>query len=129
MRFIFADSLDMIDPAFDFDADRMSADREQYWSDVYPHEFFPKLPYDGVLVSRGVVGDDRFRVRAVGVGRVDLQVPVRAGEDVEDEGDPPAVRRPVAVEVRRVRGRAVLLRRLPGLTSNPSQRTKEYPHG
>lgn len=60
MRFIFADSLDMIDPAFDFDADRMSADREQYWSDVYPHEFFPKLPYDGVLVSRGVVGDDRF---------------------------------------------------------------------
>jgi hypothetical protein len=60
MRFIFADSLDMIDPDFDFDADRMSADREQYWSDVYPHEYFPKLPYDGVLVSRGVVGDDRF---------------------------------------------------------------------
>lgn len=60
MKFIFADALDMIDPNFDFVSDRMSVDRETYWGDVYPHEYFPKLPYDGVLVSRGVVGDDRF---------------------------------------------------------------------
>lgn len=60
MRFIFADSLDMIDPTFDFDADRAGPKRELYWGDVYPHEFFRTPPYDGVLVSRAVVGDDRF---------------------------------------------------------------------
>ena len=61
MKFIFADSLDMIDPAFDFEADRMGEDREKYWGDVYPHEYFPQPPYDGVLVSRGIVGDDVLR--------------------------------------------------------------------
>jgi len=61
MKFIFADSLDMIDPSFDFEADRMGEDREKYWGDVYPHEYFPQLPYDGVLVSRGIVGDDVLR--------------------------------------------------------------------
>jgi hypothetical protein len=60
MKFIFADALDMIDPNFDFLADRMSADRETYWGDVYPHEYFPDAPYDGVLISRAIVGDDRF---------------------------------------------------------------------
>lgn len=61
MKFIFADALDMIDPQFDFRADRMADDREKYWTDVYPHEYFPTAPYDGVLVSRGIVGDDLFR--------------------------------------------------------------------
>lgn len=60
MKFIFADALDMIDPNFDFLADRMGVDRETYWGDVYPHEYFPELPYDGVLISRGIVGDDLF---------------------------------------------------------------------
>ena len=60
MKFIFADALDMIDPKFDFIGDRTAHDRENYWGDVYPHEYFPQLPYDGVLVSRGVVGDDRL---------------------------------------------------------------------
>jgi hypothetical protein len=50
----------MIDPKFNFVSDRMSSQRENYWGDVYPHEYFPKLPYDGILVSRGIVGDDRF---------------------------------------------------------------------
>lgn len=60
MKFIFADSLDMIDPTFNFEADRMGTDREMYWGDVYPHEFFKSPPYEGVLVSRGIVGDDLF---------------------------------------------------------------------
>lgn len=60
MKFIFADALDMIDPKFNFVTDRMSSERENYWGDVYPHEYFPKLPYDGILVSRGIVGDDRL---------------------------------------------------------------------
>jgi hypothetical protein len=60
MKFIFADALDMVDPAYDFQADRASPDRERYWGDKYPHEFFPTPPYDGVLVSKGVVGGQKI---------------------------------------------------------------------
>lgn len=60
MKFIFADGLDMIDPKYDFIADRPDQDRDGYWSDQYPHEYFRVPPYDGVLISRGIVGDDLF---------------------------------------------------------------------
>ena len=39
MRFIFADSLDTIDPAYDFLADRNGAGRTIHRDDQYPHEF------------------------------------------------------------------------------------------
>jgi len=58
MRFIFADSLDQIDPGFDFLADEHSSGRVPQRDDVYPHEFFERPPYDGVLVSRAIVGDE-----------------------------------------------------------------------
>ena len=45
---------------------------------------------------------DRFLIAAVGVGRVDLEGAVGAVDEVEDEGDAPAVGRPAAVEVRRL---------------------------
>ena len=59
MRFIFADSLDTIDPAYDFLADRNGAGRTIHRDDQYPHEFLDAAPYDGILVSRGIVGDAR----------------------------------------------------------------------
>ncbi len=61
MKFIFADSLDYVDPAFDFLADRSPAERQPYWDDAYPHEIMGYAPYDGVLVSRGIVGDHRVK--------------------------------------------------------------------
>ncbi|SFF24543.1 tRNA-guanine transglycosylase DpdA [Paracidovorax wautersii] len=61
MKFIYADSIDQIDPDYDFVRDRSAAGRKPYWSDLYPHEYFPKPPYDGVLVSRGIVGDSRVK--------------------------------------------------------------------
>ncbi|MDR6846955.1 tRNA-guanine transglycosylase DpdA [Sphingomonas sp. BE137] len=61
MKFIFADSLDYVDPAFDFIADRSPAERQPYWDDAYPHEILGYAPYDGVLVSRGIVGDHRVK--------------------------------------------------------------------
>jgi len=61
MKFIFADSLDYVDPAFDFVADRSPAERQPYWDDAYPHEILGYAPYDGVLVSRGIVGDHRVK--------------------------------------------------------------------
>ncbi len=60
MKFVFADSLDTIDPAFDFIADRNGAGRTIHRDDQYPHEFLDQAPYDGILVSRGIVGDARM---------------------------------------------------------------------
>lgn len=58
MKFIFSDSLDMVDPGFDFIEDRNSANRSPYWDDVFPHEIFRKPPYDGMLISKATVGDN-----------------------------------------------------------------------
>jgi hypothetical protein len=57
MRFVYADSLDYVDPGYDFLRDRHAAGRQPYWDDLYPHEILDRPPYDGVLVSRGIVGD------------------------------------------------------------------------
>ena len=57
MKFIYADAMDFVDPDFDFQNDRNAEGRIVQWDDEYPHEFLDKAPYDGVLVSRGVVGD------------------------------------------------------------------------
>lgn len=77
MRFIYADSMDFVDPGYDFLADRHAEGRSAYWDDQYPHEILGYAPYDGVLVSRGIVGDHRvtgkyseaqaMRFRRVGV--------------------------------------------------------------
>ena len=60
MKFIFADSLDFVDPAYDFVADRNGAGRAAHRDDEFPHEFMDDVPYDGILVSRGIVGDARI---------------------------------------------------------------------
>lgn len=57
MKFIYADALDFVDPEFDFINDRNAAGRVVHADDEYPHEFLERSPYDGILVSRGVVGD------------------------------------------------------------------------
>ncbi len=60
MKFVFADSMDYVDPNFDFIKDQTAATRRPYWDDQYPHEILGYAPYDGVLVSRAIVGDHRF---------------------------------------------------------------------
>jgi len=57
MKFIFADCLDYIDPHYDFLNDSNGQGRKPYWNDVFPHEYMDTSPYDGVLVSRAIVGD------------------------------------------------------------------------
>lgn len=59
MKFIFADSIDQVDPGYNFLTDENAPGRKAYWDDVYPHELFKKPPYDGMLVSRGIVGDSK----------------------------------------------------------------------
>ena len=60
MKFVFADSMDYVDPNFDFINDQNAANRKPYWDDQYPHELLGYAPYDGMLVSRAIVGDHLF---------------------------------------------------------------------
>src|SRR5262249_37639426 len=55
MKFIYADSLDFVDPNYDFLTDRSPNSREVYWDDLYPHEILGYSPYDGLLVSHAIV--------------------------------------------------------------------------
>jgi hypothetical protein len=57
MKFLYADSLDYVDPEYDFVADRNGLGRAVHRDDEFPHEFLCEVPYDGILVSRGIVGD------------------------------------------------------------------------
>lgn len=59
MKFIFADSLDYVDPRYDFLEDRSPSDREPYWDDMFPHELLGYAPYDGILVSRAIIGGSK----------------------------------------------------------------------
>jgi hypothetical protein len=61
VKFIFSDSLDMVDPGFDFIEDRNAPNRRPYWDDAYPHELFETPPYDGMLVSKATVGDHQIK--------------------------------------------------------------------
>lgn len=61
MKFIYADSMDMIDPRYDFAKDENGPGRRTYWDDAYPHEFMDAPPYHGMLVSRAIVGDARIK--------------------------------------------------------------------
>lgn len=60
MKFIFADSLDCVDPRYDFSTDQFGANREAYWDDFFPHEIMSAPPYDGMLVSRAIVGEPQY---------------------------------------------------------------------
>lgn len=57
MKFLYSDSLDFIDPGFDFIADRVESRRRAHKDDDFPHEHLDSSPYDGLLVSRAIVGD------------------------------------------------------------------------
>jgi hypothetical protein len=60
MKFIYADSLDYVDPNYDFVTDQSPEGRRAYWDDQFTHEYLGYAPYDGMLVSRAIVGDHRF---------------------------------------------------------------------
>ena len=55
MKFFFPDSQDLVDPSFDFRTERRSETRVRQRDDLYPHEIFAEPPYDGMLVSKGIV--------------------------------------------------------------------------
>src|SRR5947209_255369 len=61
MKFIYADSLDFVDPGYDFESDVNDHRRRLHEDDEFPHEHLGRAPYDGILISRAIVGDVRGR--------------------------------------------------------------------
>jgi hypothetical protein len=55
MKFFFPDSQDLVDPSFDFITEKRSETRIRHRDDLYPHELFSDVPYDGMLVSKAIV--------------------------------------------------------------------------
>lgn len=55
MKFFFPDSQDLVDPSFDFTTEERSTTRTRQRDDLYAHEIFADAPFDGILVSKGVV--------------------------------------------------------------------------
>lgn len=55
MKFLYSDTQDYVDPAYDFINDRNAPKRERYWGDVYAHEMMTPAPYDGLLVSMSAI--------------------------------------------------------------------------
>ena len=63
MKFFFPDSVDLVDPSFDFAKEVRSSSRVRQRDDLYAHEVFAgdaegagaPPPYDGLLVSRAIV--------------------------------------------------------------------------
>jgi hypothetical protein len=55
MRFFFPDSQDLVDPSFDFETEERSPTRTRHRDDQYAHEVFALPPFDGLLVSKGMV--------------------------------------------------------------------------
>ncbi len=55
MKFFFPDSQDMVDPSFDFETETRAEFRVRQHDDLYAHEVFKQPPFDGLLVSMGLV--------------------------------------------------------------------------
>ncbi len=61
MKFFFPDSLDVVDPSFDFETEKRATFRIRQRDDIYAHELFSDVPFTGILVSKtsvdGEVGE------------------------------------------------------------------------
>ncbi len=56
-RFLYSDSLDMVDPGYSFARESYSPGRsDPFNDDVFAHEYFRSAPYDGILLSYATVG-------------------------------------------------------------------------
>ena len=62
MKFFFPDSSDLIDPSFDFQHETRSEHRVRHRDDLYAHEVFGEVPYDGILVSKALIDNGRYTV-------------------------------------------------------------------
>jgi hypothetical protein len=72
MKYFIPEWDDRVDPEYDFLKDGITQDRDPYVHDVYSHEIYPSPNYDGILVSKSVIEDNKTkkeRIRSVGIHR------------------------------------------------------------
>src|SRR3954451_21485029 len=55
MRVYFPDSQDQVAPSFDFVTEERSVTRIRQRDDLYAHEIFRRVPYQGMLLSKAIV--------------------------------------------------------------------------
>lgn len=55
MIFFFPDSLDTVDPMYNFEAEEHAPHRVRHRTDVFAHEYMETPPYDGLLLSKALV--------------------------------------------------------------------------
>jgi hypothetical protein len=55
LKFFFPDSSDHVDPSFDFVSETRSLSRVRQRDDQYAHEVLSPSPYDGILISKGII--------------------------------------------------------------------------
>jgi hypothetical protein len=100
VKFFLPDSQDMVDPSFDFESETRAELRIRQHDDLYAHEVFKEAPFDGLLVSMGIVESiagsgagrytmsQRHRLRRVGA-REFFRLPSKSstGSTIELMGD------------------------------------------
>lgn len=96
MKFFFPDSLDLVDPEFDFEREQNAPYRVRHRTDCYAHELLQPSPYHGILVSKSIVdpvfGKERYteaqrqRLKRTGVRRF-FRLDQPGGEPLESMGD------------------------------------------
>jgi hypothetical protein len=72
MKYFIPEWDDRVDPDYDFLNDGITADRDPYVHDVYSHEIYQSPNYDGILVSKSVIEDNKTkkeRIRNIGIHR------------------------------------------------------------
>ena len=72
MKYFIPEWDDRVDPDYDFINDGITADRDPYVHDVYSHEIYQSPNYDGILVSKSVIEDNKTkkeRIRQIGIHR------------------------------------------------------------
>ena len=70
LRYFIPEWDDRVDPDYDFLNDGITPDRNPYVHDVYAHEIYPGPSYDGILVSKSVIEDNKTkkeRIRSIGI--------------------------------------------------------------
>jgi hypothetical protein len=60
LKFIYSDTMDHVDPDYDFVRDEFGADRRKGVTDRYAHQMLTPAPYDGLLVAMSGVKDGRY---------------------------------------------------------------------
>lgn len=76
---------DRVDPDYDFSCDGITEGRDAYSHDVYAHEIYPTPNYDGILVSKSVIEDNKKKKERI--SQIGIHAHVRVPRNFPVMGD------------------------------------------